>query len=201
MASPRIRDVAFIRVAHGAPNAPNVDIYIDSKKVLDNVPYKAISQYKELPAGKHSVEVKVAGTRKTVLKELITPEAGVYYTAVAHGDEKVLLNVFRDINRCPVNNKARVQFIHASASAPAVDIIANKKVKVFNNVKYGSKKTINVDAGKYDLSVVPHATDKVVLNLPGVVLEPKTTYTIIATGIPGNQKTPLSVIVSKFNRC
>jgi hypothetical protein len=203
MASPRVRDVAYLRVAHAAPKAPNVDIYINGKKTLSNVPYKAISDYNELPAGKYVVDVKVAGTRKNVIKENVVLERGNFYTAVAHGDvnKKLLLNAFKDTNRCPDNNKARVQFIHASYAAPAVDIYANKSLKVFNNVSYGSRKSINVGAGVYDLSVTPHGKTDVVLNLPAVKLEPKTTYTIIATGTPNDRDAPLNVIVAKYTKC
>ena len=55
---------ALVRVAHLSPNTPAVDIWLDGKVVdgLKNVPFKAVSGYLSIPAGKHDIAVYVAGT-------------------------------------------------------------------------------------------------------------------------------------------
>ncbi|MCS7043359.1 MAG: DUF4397 domain-containing protein [Bryobacteraceae bacterium] len=60
-----------IRVAHTAPGAPAVDVYVttpfetlDGKQpVLTNVPFKAASGYLSVPIGMYQARVVVAGTR------------------------------------------------------------------------------------------------------------------------------------------
>ena len=41
---------AQVRVAHLAPDAPNVDVYVNDEPVLTDVPYTTISDYLSLPA-------------------------------------------------------------------------------------------------------------------------------------------------------
>ncbi|GIU73930.1 MAG: hypothetical protein KatS3mg004_1017 [Bryobacteraceae bacterium] len=60
-----------VRIAHTAPGAPAVDIYVTTpfetlsgkQPVLTNVPFKAASGYLSLPIGMYQARVAVAGTR------------------------------------------------------------------------------------------------------------------------------------------
>ena len=58
---------AQVRVAHLAPDAPNVDVYVNGEPVpaLQNVPYATISGYLPLPAGTQQVTVYAAGDTST----------------------------------------------------------------------------------------------------------------------------------------
>jgi Domain of unknown function (DUF4397) len=40
---------AQVRVAHLAPDAPNVDVYVNGDPVLTDVPYTTVSDYLPLP--------------------------------------------------------------------------------------------------------------------------------------------------------
>ena len=61
---------ARIRVAHLAPSAPEVDVYVtppgveltDADPTLTTVPFSAVSGYVTLPAGSYQIRVTVAGT-------------------------------------------------------------------------------------------------------------------------------------------
>ncbi len=60
---------AKLRVVHGAPSAPNVDVYVTAPNAalggtptLANVPFRGASGYLEVPAGSYRVRVTVAGT-------------------------------------------------------------------------------------------------------------------------------------------
>ena len=52
---------AQVRVAHLAPDAPNVDVYVNDEPVLTDVPYTTISDYLSLPAGTQQVTVFATG--------------------------------------------------------------------------------------------------------------------------------------------
>lgn len=54
-------ETANVRVAHLSPDAPAVDVYVDGAAVLEDVPFGAVSDYLELPAGSHTIEVAPAG--------------------------------------------------------------------------------------------------------------------------------------------
>jgi hypothetical protein len=83
-----------VRVVHGAPGAPAVDVYVTAPgasltgatPVLTNVPFKAASGYLAVPAGSYRVRVTVAGTQTVAIDtgaEGIALTAGRVYTAVA----------------------------------------------------------------------------------------------------------------------
>jgi hypothetical protein len=194
---------SLIRVVHAAPAAPNVDVSLDGRRVLSNVAYKVASDYLEVKPGNHLIQVNVAGTQNTVLQARVDVQAGDAYTVVAHGDvkKKLALLLLKDDNSCPIPNEARVRFVHASYAAPRVNVYANKTLALFPNVGYGEAKVAQVPAGSYDLSVTPVNSSTVVLNLPGVALEPGHVYTVIATGIPGDAKYPLGVILTQDSSC
>ncbi|MDQ5809677.1 MAG: DUF4397 domain-containing protein, partial [Actinomycetota bacterium] len=48
---------AQVRVAHLAPDAPNVDVYVNGDPVLTDVAYTTVSGYLSLPAGTQQVTV------------------------------------------------------------------------------------------------------------------------------------------------
>ncbi len=82
---------AKIRVVHGAPSAPTVDVYatavgadIDTATpVLTNVPFRAFSGYLEVPAGTYQLRVTPAGTKDVAISANLTVVAGQIRTVVA----------------------------------------------------------------------------------------------------------------------
>lgn len=66
---------AKVRLVHGAPSAPNVDIYVTApgadiamlSPTLVNVPFRGYSDYLEVPAGNYQVRVTVAGTKTVAI--------------------------------------------------------------------------------------------------------------------------------------
>lgn len=81
-----------LRLVHGSPTAGNVDIYVTAptaditniQPTLQNVPFRAASQYLEVPAGTYRVRITPTGT-KTVAIDVpnVTLTAGQIRTAVA----------------------------------------------------------------------------------------------------------------------
>ena len=75
-----------VRVGHFAADAPNVDVLVDGAPVLEDVPYRTVSPYLELPAGTYGVQVTAAGDPETVVfDEEVTVEDGTLYSAFAIG--------------------------------------------------------------------------------------------------------------------
>ena len=69
---------ANVRVTHLSPDAPNVDVWVDGAKVLENVPYLAVSSYLQLPAGPYLIQVTPTGeTDPKVIDATVTVEGGI----------------------------------------------------------------------------------------------------------------------------
>jgi hypothetical protein len=152
---------ASVRVAHMAPNAPNVDVYVDGSAVLEDVPFGAVSEYLAVPAGERQVQITAAGDPDTVVFEGAVPvEAGMMYTVAATGeigdmaDQEFEPLVLQGDGSAPGDDMARVRLVHASPDAPAVDVtLASNGDAVFDGVAYGESSTTTVPAGDYTLEV------------------------------------------------
>jgi hypothetical protein len=144
-----------------SPNAPNVDVYVDGDAVLEDVPFGAVSQYLEVPAGDRQVEITAAGDPDaSVFSGPVPVAADTDYTVAATGevgdsaDQAFEPLVLEDDNSSPGSDTARVRLVHASPDAPAVDVtLASSGDAVFDGVAYGTASTVEVPAGEYTLQV------------------------------------------------
>jgi hypothetical protein len=148
-------------VAHLSPNAPNVDVLVDGSAALEDVPFGAVSDYLEVPAGDREVEITAAGDPGTsVFSGTVPVAADTDYTVAAIGeigdmaDQAFQPLVLEDDTSSPGSDTARVRLVHASPDAPAVDVtLAATGDAVFDGVAYGETSTIEVPAGDYTLQV------------------------------------------------
>ena len=153
-------EMAAVRVAHMAPNAPNVDVAVDGSTVLEDVPFGAVSDYLQAPAGERQVAISVAGGGATVFEGAVPVSAGMAYTVAAIGevgdmaDQSFEPLVLEDDRSAPASDMARVRLVHASPDAPAVDVtVASSGDALFDGVAYGDSGSVTVPAGDYTLQV------------------------------------------------
>ncbi len=179
---------ANVRVAHFSPNAPNVDVYLDGSAVLEDVPFRAVSDYLAVPAGTHTVEVTAAGDPDTVAFEgEVTLEAADYTVAAIGnlGGEDTAFEplVLTDDTSDVADNLTRVRLVHASPDAPAVDVTDDGS-PVFDGVAYGETATVEIPADTYPLEVRPdtESNDGEVVTEVGAEFTGGTVYTVFAAG-------------------
>lgn len=179
-----------LRVAHLSPDAPAVDIWLDGTRVLENVPFKAVSNYLEINSGSRRIQVSPAGaTTPIVIDATVTFDANKAYTVAATGltatnDLKPIVLVD---DRTADPAKAKIRFVHTSPDAPAVDIAVKNGPVLFSNVKFREAGNyLSVAPASYDLEVRLAGTATVALNVPGVVLAANTNYTVFAVGRVSN---------------
>jgi len=181
-----------VRVAHMSPNAPNVDVYVDGNAVLEDVAFGAVSGYLSVSAGGHDVEITAAGDPDTsVFSGAVTLAADTDYTIAAIGeigdmaDQPFEPLIVEDDNSGPGDGTARLQAVHASPDAPAVDITAaDGDVVLFDGVGYGQSGAIEVDAGTYTVQIRgdTDSNDGDVVAEFEVTLEAGMVYTAFAAG-------------------
>ena len=118
---------AQVRVAHLAPDAPNVDVYVNGDPVLTNVAYTTVSGYLSLPAGTQQVTVYATGDTTTpVIDVPVELAAGGAYTVAAVGlvaDGSLTAQVYQDDLSSPSSGNAKVRVVHASPDAGPVDVV------------------------------------------------------------------------------
>ncbi len=182
--------LADIRVIHASPDAPNVDVYVNTvpgsgSPAIADLPFTQGTPYIPLPSGDYNFQVTPAGLTAPVVIDLSTPiDASTVYTVVATGFlADIQPSVFVDDNTSNLG-AARVRFIHASPDAPTVDVFAAGLVDpLFNAVSSReSGGYITVPGGTYDLEVRLDAGGDLALGVPGVTLQNGYVYTIFAMG-------------------
>lgn len=126
---------AEIRVVHGSPDAPAVDVYVagSADPVITDLEYGEASAYLEVPEGTYAFEVRPAGaeassepvhtTGELELAEgdRVTALAAGYVGSTA-GDDTFRVIPLAEGFDTPGTDEAIVRVVHASPDAPAVAI-------------------------------------------------------------------------------
>ncbi len=180
---------ANIRILHAVPGAPNVDVLVNGTRVLKDFPYKKVTDYLSLPAGKYQVDVYPTGNlASSLISRKVNVEGGKSYTIAATGAGKNLnLQTFEDQFDVP-SGKTKVRLIHLSPDAGAVDVGIKNGDNLFNNVTFRkSTDYLTINPTNVDLEVKKAGTNDAVLSLPNVNLLPNTSYSVYAIGLANDQ--------------
>jgi hypothetical protein len=163
---------AWVRVLHGSPDAPEVDVYVGADlataaKVdeLSGLTFGEISAYKEVPAGTYGVKVCAAADPTICPIEVaaLAIAADTKYT-VAASDllASIDANVFVDDAGAPDVEAAKVRVVHLSADTPAVDVLTQAGASIgIDGLTYPNRAPAtgyaSFPGGSYDLKVCASA--------------------------------------------
>ena len=180
-------DQAQVRVAHLAPDAPNVDVYVNGDPVLTDVPYTTVSEYLSLPAGTQQVTVYATGdTTSPVLDTPVELAAGGAYTVAAVGlvaDGSLSAQVYEDDLRSPASGNAKVRVVHASPDAGPVDVVPRGGQALVAGLTFPEASPYaQVPAGTYTLDVNAAGTNQTALTVPDATLAAGGVYSAFAVG-------------------
>lgn len=209
-----------VRLLHNVAGAPNVDVFVDGKKVGGSVSYKDYTDYLKLNSGSHRLVVKAAGAKrsdKPLVCKTVTLKSCKMYTVIVAGDVKALCDlavlalIDQTNDKCDTNardpEQSYVRFVHAAAAAPAVDVYSRMAVaeagtegtddKIFSDYSYKDySKFRPVSPGEVTLLVsLANSLETVVLGPLTLNLEKGKSYSIIATGVPGSETDPLDAVL------
>lgn len=191
---------ACVNIIHASPDAPAVDVYVNGEVALENVEFTQFSGWLALPAGDYHVQVTATGDmpENAVIDTELTIEAGNAYHVAAVGtlDSISAAVIQSDLSELEAD-MARVQVIHASPDAPAVDVAVSDGDVLVENLEFGAASGyLEVPAASYDLEVRPTGTMDVALDLPGVELETDMVYDVLAIGQLADESLTVLVIPS-----
>jgi hypothetical protein len=178
---------AQVRVAHLAPDAPNVDVYVNGDPVLTDVPYTTVSDYLSLPAGTQQVTVYATGdTTSPVIDTPVELAAGGAYTVAAVGlvaDDSLTAQVYQDDLSRPASGNAKVRVVHASPDAGPVDVVPRGGDPLVSGLAFpDASPYAEVPAGIYTLDVNAAGTNKTALTVPDATLASGGVYSAFAVG-------------------
>jgi hypothetical protein len=187
-----------VNIVHAAPSAPTVDIYvtvpdadIEVEAPLATASFKDSTGQVEVAGGDYQIRITVAGTKNVVFDSgtvTLPADADLLVVATQNtgtGSSPVTLLVSDGtnfFNIWDINSKAYVRVIHAVSDAPAVDVIANDAITLFDGIGYPDVTAyIAVDAGDYTIDVAVDGDESTVaLNDAAISVESGKFYTAIA---------------------
>jgi hypothetical protein len=178
---------AWIRVLHGSPDAPAVDVYVDGTKAITALAFGHITDYTPVPAGDHAI--KVCATGSTTVCPIEAPALaladGKKYTIAATNElASITAQVLEDAPATDVTDQAQVRVVHFSADTPAVDVIVNDTTKLIAGLAYpNASPYAPVAGGTYSVKVCASPADTVCpLGPLSLTVEAGKAYSVFAVG-------------------
>ena len=176
----------LVRVFHAAPQAPNVDVYVNDQMVFSNLAFGDFTRYVYLDEGEYNVSVYLAGQKdRPVINQMVDVPSQQIFTIAATGnlDNLGLLVIPDKVSKSPSQNYSSVRVIHLSPNAPGVDILVDGDT-LFEDISFGEGTDyVDLNPGTYNVNVVLNTDKSVVLPLK-VTLNPDKIYTIYIIGNP-----------------
>lgn len=188
-----------LQVVHAAPLAPTVDIHVtapdvtalSSATVLATASYKDATALISVASGDYRIRITPAGSDTVVFDSgtvALASEEMLLIAAtqnVGPGDSPVSLVVAGKDGAVTVldaDTPAEIRVIHAVADAPAVDVIANNALTLFDGAPFlDVTDYASVAADTYLIDVAADADNTVVvIDDAEIMLESGKTYTAIA---------------------
>lgn len=194
---------AQVRVVHGSPNAPAVDVLVDGMRVLSNVAYRQFSGYLEVPAGTRNVRVNAANTTTSVINANPAVAAGGAYTIIA---TNLLASieplVLTDNLAAPAAGNIKLRLVHGAPNVGSVDIyvtapgadIATLSPTLTGVPFKGASNYLEVAAGSYRVRITPAGTKTVAIDTGTLTLAAGQVRTAIAVEAQGGGA-PLSALL------
>src|SRR5918993_861437 len=182
-------DGAHVRVLHGSPDAPSVDVYVNDEKVdaLSGLEFGDLTEYVSVPGGTYAV--KVCATADETVCPIDVPEVevsdGTKYTIAA---TNVLASIEAQVlvdDPSPTADEALVRVVHFSADTPAIDVLTQDgATTVVDALAYpNATDYVALPGGSYDLKVCADADNAVCPLDPGALdLANGTAYSVFAIG-------------------
>ena len=199
---------ARLRVVHASPDAPNVDVLVDGKIVLTNVPYQTASGYLTVGAGSRKIEVRATGGSQDVINVTVSLTKNKDYTVLA---VDTLANItpllLQDDNTPPAAGNIKLRLVHAAPSVAGVDIYVGAPGSgvggspTLTNVPFkGFSDYLEVPAGSYQVYITPTTSKTIAIDSGSLALTAGQIRTAIALDLPGGggvQPTP--IVLSDLN--
>ena len=143
-----------IRVVHGSPDTPAVDVLVNDKVAIAGLTYQKQAGPASLPVGTYNVKVNLAGTATTAINADLKLEANAYYAAYALGFTKDISAVVLRELPFKLTGVGLLRVLHGAPSAPKVDVYLSRPGRDLRSLRPALRGVNFKDAGPY-FAVLP----------------------------------------------
>ncbi len=190
--------VAGVRVWNAAPGVRAADVYVNDTAMFLGLEYGELSDYVELPPGRHEVRVPRSGgdpETAPLISEGLDLAPGELETVVVTGARGTFYAFrLRDNIRAFEREQAKVRLVHASPNAPPLRALLDRRQVLFERAEpLAATPFTSAEPGTYDLELRSTGSEETLLLYPELTLIAGTLYTLIALGLAGGRP-PLQLI-------
>ncbi|TCP63836.1 DUF4397 domain-containing protein [Baia soyae] len=184
--SGRSKEMGSVRVLHASTyESVPVDVYVNQKPVVRNLPFSGITEYFSLPPGEYQMHIFPAGRQdEAILSQSVTIRSRRAYTlntADIGTDLGVeLLSYEDDLRKVP--RRSKVRLIHVSSDMERVDIAVKGGNVLFSDVDFKEARFITLNPGIYTWEVRPAGRKEAEFTIPNITLKSGKDYTIFTLG-------------------
>lgn len=196
--SPRqIPGMAYIRLFHAAPGAPEVDIYANGRQVAKRLVYGQFTDYIALATGTYTIQAFPVGLTVSPVFTINLPLENNVYTLA-------LIGILPRIGILPIVDEfvaispgsANIRFANLSPNAPSLNLALRGGSNLITDVSYTEVSDyIPMRPGNYNLIVTPVNSSTIVTAVPRVRILPRRNLTFYVLGLYGQQPSSLEVYI------
>ena len=124
-----------VRLAHLWQGAPNVDVFVNGERRVQDLSFGKLSSYVKLPEGESQIEVRPAGSSNVVASGRLRFQPDSFQTVGVLGPRSAVVAqtdaaptgslVLVEDNVTPTANKTRVRLVHAAPDLPSITVSAS----------------------------------------------------------------------------
>lgn len=124
-----LAEEARVRVLHLAPEAGEVEVWVEGQLIDEGLEYRQDTGYLKLPAGENRIVCKTVRDEGSIILNSLFPfRADKDYTISLTGHQGSDLQLMTSIDSCPPNESlSQLKFTDAIPNSPAIDV----------SIKYG----------------------------------------------------------------
>lgn len=195
--SRQIPGMAYIRLFHAAPGAPEVDIYANGRQVAKRLAYGQFTDYIALAAGTYTIQAFPVGLTTSPVLSISLPIEDKVYTLA-------LIGILPTIGILPIVDEyvplsagaANIRFANLSPNAPNLNLALRGGINLFTDIGYTEVSDYTpIRPGFYNFVVTPSTSSTIVLSIPRVRILPRRNLTFYVLGMYAQQPSSLEVYI------
>jgi sortase (surface protein transpeptidase) len=172
---------AYVRLIQASPDVGTADVFVDGSKFLSSFVFATVTDYRQLPAGPHKVQIALIGKGPgaTAIAYTLAVKAGLAYTVAAIGTKAtgLALESFVDDNRL-ASDRAKLRVYNLAPGIGVVSVASGGKPLLSGLAYAYASDYLTLPAGSYTFNATaPQPTTTIAVS---AALKPNTVTCLFA---------------------
>lgn len=195
---PGITLYSYLRFFNAFPTVPAVDIYVNGRRVAENLRYRFFTEYMKAFPGYYRIEVYEAGSRENPLLVTFINLIGyrIYTATVIGAGDNASLELINDSIRPLPRRSTLLRIVQLSPNAPMMDAYLDDSL-ILADIEYKEvSRYLTTTPGDHNLKFRDTITGGVLVEEPELQLEGGSAYTVYVIG-DMNDRVGLQILLEK----